>query len=165
MHRLAFIYYPLGLTQMTDLPCPCHSGLAYVDCCQPLHHGLIATTPEALMRSRYCAFALRLSDYLLQSWHPSTRPEQLDLQGSPDWKSLQIITTDQKDARGRVHFRALYQTGKRWGFLEEESDFVFEAGHWYYLSGQPREGQIKPGRNDPCPCGSGRKFKLCCGSG
>lgn len=115
------------------------------------------------MRSRYCAFVLQLSDYLQQSWHSSTRPVSLHLHDSPNWKALQIFSTSQQNDTGKVHFRALYQTGKNWGFLEEESDFLREAGHWFYVAGKTREGQVKPGRNDPCPCGSNKKYKVCCG--
>jgi len=115
------------------------------------------------MRSRYSAFVLRLGDYLLQSWHSSTRPISLSLENSPDWRGLQVLSASQQQDHGKVHFRAVYREGTHWGFLQEESDFVREQGHWYYLHGTTREGQLKPGRNDPCLCGSGRKFKLCCG--
>ncbi len=148
---------------MTDSLCPCSSGLAYAACCQPLHKGAAAANPEALMRSRYSAFVLQLADYLLQSWHGSTRPAQLDVDHSPNWKALQVLRANEQGDKGEVHFRALYQAGKDWGFLEEESDFVREAGHWFYVAGKTREGQLKPGRNDPCPCGSAKKFKVCCG--
>lgn len=115
------------------------------------------------MRSRYCAFVLHLTEYLLQSWHVSTRPARLDLNDSPNWKALQVLSASQENDNGRVHFRALYQTGKEWGFLEEESDFVHEVGCWFYLAGKTRGGQLKPSRNDQCPCGTGKKFKVCCG--
>lgn len=115
------------------------------------------------MRSRYCAFVLQLTDYLLQSWHASTRPAQLHLNDSPNWKALQVLQANEQGDKGQVHFRALYQTGKVWGFLEEESDFVREMGRWFYVAGKTREGELKPGRNDPCLCGSAKKFKVCCG--
>ena len=114
------------------------------------------------MRSRYSAFVLKLSDYLLRSWHASTRPAQLDLSDSPGWKSLQVMQASEQGDAGFVHFRAVYKTADGWGFLEEESDFVREQQHWFYVSGKTREGLLKPGRNDPCPCGSGRKSKVCC---
>lgn len=142
--------------------CPCGSGVLYENCCQPLHQGTPASSPERLMRSRYCAFVLKLSDYLLRSWHTSTRPAQLNLDDSPDWKSLQVMQASEQGDAGFVHFRAIYKTGDGWGFLEEESDFVREQEHWCYRSGKTREGALKPGRNDPCPCGSGRKSKVCC---
>lgn len=143
--------------------CLCGSGKSYADCCQPLHLGSVAETPEALMRSRYTAFVKKLSEYLLQTWHPSTRPGQLDLSESPGWVSLEVLDSNRQNDKGQVHFRAICRTDKGWGYLEEHSDFVREAGRWYYLRGKTRDGQLKPGRNDPCPCGSGRKFKQCCG--
>ncbi|MEP6191186.1 MAG: YchJ family metal-binding protein, partial [Marinobacter sp.] len=65
--------------------CPCGFTLAYEQCCQPLHRGEAAATPEALMRSRYSAFVVGQADYLLATWHPSTRPVELSLESSPDW--------------------------------------------------------------------------------
>ncbi len=114
------------------------------------------------MRSRYSAFALQLSDYLLRTWHSSTRPTSLDLANSPQWQALHILSSSAQQGQGKVHFRALYREHKHWGFLEEASDFVQEQGRWYYLTGTTHEGQLTPKRNDPCPCGSGKKFKLCC---
>lgn len=145
-----------------DQPCPCGSMKPYAECCQPLHQGKAAPSPEALMRSRYAAFVLTLPDYLLATWHSSTRPPSLNLDGSPDWASLSILDSEQTGTDGRVHFRAVYKAGKGWGYLEEASRFVQEEGRWYYLSGNTSEGPFKPGRNDPCPCGSGRKYKACC---
>ncbi|MFV8572070.1 YchJ family protein [Marinobacter sp. SBS5] len=142
--------------------CPCGSGREYVRCCQPWHLGQPATSPEALMRSRFTAFVLKDPDYLRATWHPDTRPSELELEGSPDWTSLQIIAASEKGHQGKVRFRAVYRVGAGWGYLEEQSDFLKEDGRWYYLSGETSEGPLKPGRNDPCPCGSGRKYKVCC---
>ncbi|MDI9244696.1 YchJ family protein [Marinobacter sp. CHS3-4] len=148
---------------MTDQDnCPCGSRKAYQDCCQPLHQGEPASSPEALMRSRYVAFFQKKTDYLMDTWHPDTRPATLSLEQSPDWTSLQILDSSENGQKGTVHFRAIYQAGSGWGYLEEKSDFLKESGRWYYLGGETREGQFKPGRNDPCPCGSGRKHKTCC---
>ncbi len=154
--------------------CPCGSQASYADCCQRWHRGQPAPDPEALMRSRYTAFVLKLADYLLATWHPDTRPapagdrpevsphELLNLDDSPAWASLQVFDSATTGDRGSVHFRAIYRAGSGWGYLEEHSDFLREAGCWYYLSGRTTEGTLKPGRNDPCPCGSGRKYKACC---
>ncbi|WP_417531663.1 YchJ family protein [Marinobacter lipolyticus] len=142
--------------------CPCGSGEAYHACCQPFHQGCPAPTPEALMRSRYCAFVYRLADYLLETWHESTRPQSLDLEQSPDWSSLRIVDTSARGDSGTVHFRAVYRLGDGWGYLEEASIFRMAEGRWYYVSGDTTEGPLKPGRNEPCPCGSGKKYKACC---
>lgn len=147
---------------VNPINCPCGSNRPYLDCCLPLHQGTAAETPEALMRSRYCAFVKKLPNYLLDTWHPSTRPKQLDLTDSPDWVSLEVLQSDEQGDKGHVHFRAVYRADNGWGYLEEHSSFVREAGGWYYVQGETRDGAFKPGRNDPCPCGSGRKFKQCC---
>lgn len=144
------------------LKCPCRAGQPYEDCCLPFHHGAAAETPETLMRSRYTAFVKNLPSYLLETWHSSTRPDRLDLDDAPNWVSLEVLASNQQGDKDQVHFRAIYRADKGWGYLEEHSDFVREAGRWYYLRGRARDGQLKPGRNDPCLCGSGRKFKQCC---
>lgn len=150
---------------VADVPmgsCPCGNSEAYSACCQPYHEGKPAPTPEHLMRSRYCAFALKLTDYLQATWHSSTRPQTLDLTGSPRWASLRVLSASESGSEGRVHFRAIYRADRGWGYLEEESTFVREGGHWYYIGGDTTEGMLKPGRNEPCPCGSGKKHKVCC---
>jgi SEC-C motif-containing protein len=114
------------------------------------------------MRSRFSGFALRLGDYVRASWHPSTRPPTLNLDDTPDWTALRILNSSQTGDTGQVHFQAIYRLHSGWGYLQEHSQFVREDGRWYYLQGQPHEGILKPGRNDSCPCGSGRKFKVCC---
>jgi SEC-C motif-containing protein len=142
--------------------CPCGNKTPYAECCQPLHHGEAAATPEALMRSRYAAFIENLPDYIRATWHPSTRPGSLSLEDSPDWTALQILDSTENQAQGTVHFRAVYRLAQGFGFLEERSDFLKEDDRWYYLQGETSEGQFKPGRNEPCPCGSGKKYKACC---
>lgn len=143
--------------------CPCGSGWPLTDCCGKYHAGEQAPTPEALMRSRYSAFVFDLADYLLATWHPSTRPVRLEPDAGIAWKRLEVLESGEEGERGWVNFRATFREGRRWSVLEERSNFVREAGHWYYLDGNPAIHTLKPGRNTPCPCGSGRKFKGCCG--
>lgn len=114
------------------------------------------------MRSRYSAFVLRLTDYVLATWHTRTCPAMLSLEDSPDWASLRILDSSQTGDSGSVHFQAIYKVGTGWGYLEEKSDFLREGERWYYVNGNTSEGQLKPGRNEPCPCGSGKKYKACC---
>ncbi|WP_447527476.1 YchJ family protein [Vreelandella sp. TE19] len=143
--------------------CPCDSTAAYKACCGAYHQGAIAPTPEALMRSRYSAFALDLVDYLKATWHPSTRPESLAPDPATRWKRLVIEHAPAPEGgRATVHFKAFFQEGG-WHVLEEVSRFVLEDGRWWYLDGEPRLDKLKPGRNERCPCGSGRKLKACCG--
>lgn len=150
---------------MTDNDaCPCQSGRSYNACCRPYHQGEAAPTPEALMRSRYSAFALGLPDYLLQTWHPDTRPGKVTLDDGERWVGLTILEAGAKGELGWVHFRAISQEGNAFAVLEERSNFVLEAGRWYYRDGEHEVSRLVPGRNDTCPCGSGRKFKKCCGA-
>jgi len=118
--------------------CPCGSGAQYGDCCGPLHHGAAAATALALMRSRYSAFALELPDYLAATWHPSTRPGELELDEDTDWRRLQIVDTlggRPADTEGTVWFRAAYRSSAGAGVLEERSRFVRHEGRWVYLDG------------------------------
>ncbi|WNL42051.1 YchJ family protein [Halomonas sp. PAMB 3264] len=143
--------------------CPCGSDAMYETCCGVYHQGVAAPTPEALMRSRYSAFALDLFDYLNATWHSSTRPQTLAPDPATQWKRLSIERASAPEGeQGTVHFKAFFWEGG-WHVLEEVSRFVFEAGRWYYVDGDPRLEKLKLGRNERCPCGSGRKLKACCG--
>lgn len=122
------------------LPCPCESGKPYAQCCEPFHQGLAAPTPEALMRSRYSAYVLRLSLYLLATWHTSTRPriDELDLgTGSTRWLGLKILRSEQTSPdEGSVEFVARFRNGGAPAVrLHEVSRFVRENGVWYYVDG------------------------------
>ncbi|MFG6665642.1 YchJ family protein [Halomonas sp. HNIBRBA4712] len=151
------------MTSSLKTSCPCGSGAVYETCCGVYHQGVPALTPEALMRSRYSAFALDLVDYLKATWHPSTRPQALSPDPATQWKRLVIESAPApKGERGTVHFKA-YFFERGWHVLEEVSRFVNESGRWYYLDGAPRLEKLKPGRNERCLCGSNRKFKACCG--
>ena len=145
--------------------CPCGSGQSLALCCGRYHAGEPAPTPEALMRSRYSAFAMDLTDYLRASWHSSTRPAALARDPTTRWLRLEVLESGEEGDGGHVHFRATFREGRRFGVLEEASRFRREAGRWYYLEGRPTLTRLKPGRNEPCPCGSGRKLKQCCGAG
>lgn len=121
---------------MDEKLCPCGSERPYTDCCEPFHSGeQLPETVEALMRSRYSAFVLADDEYLLDSWHPLTSPEQLDLSDNPDWVQLQVVSSDQDSDQGRVHFRAFYREGKQLECLEEHSEFRKVNGRWLYLRG------------------------------
>lgn len=112
--------------------CPCGSGRIYADCCQPLHAGSAAGSAEALMRSRYSAYVLGLRDYLLQSWHPDTRPSALELE-AVNWLGLKILEHEQQDdAHATVTFVARYKVNGRAFRLEESSRFTRVNGRWVY---------------------------------
>ncbi|CAN7289605.1 YchJ family protein [Mycolicibacterium frederiksbergense] len=126
--------------------CPCGSGRVYLHCCRPLHDGTAAAaTAEALMRSRFSAFARGRADYLLSSWHPGTRPERLDLDEQITWRRLQIVDTESggaDDDTGIVEFRAQYlHHGKR-HILHERSRFSrARDGTWRYVDGDFGDGR------------------------
>ena len=148
-----------------DCLCFCGSGKRFKKCCSLIISGdKKATTAEALMRSRYTAYALENTDYLLNSWHPRTRPEKLDLRpGIINWLGLSIKHLKNGNignTTGRVEFVAKYEQQGVAGEVHENSRFIFEQGDWLYVDGNLISRMA--GRNDPCPCGSGKKFKKCC---
>ena len=119
--------------------CPCSPSRAYADCCGPLHAGAVAATAELLMRSRYSAYVLGKLDYLLASWHPSTRP--VTLEADPPgmrWLGLELRRHVQHDAHtATVEFVARYRHGGAPAVrLHEISHFVREDGHWWYVDGE-----------------------------
>lgn len=149
--------------------CPCCSNLSYEECCQPyLSETKVAPTPSALMRSRYTAYAMQNASYLIATWHPDCQPEQWrsSLQegfANTLWQGLQVIASqDGRDENeGFVEFAARFTEpdNEKVHLIHERSRFLRLKDRWYYIDG------IKPqtGRNDACPCGSGKKYKKCCG--
>ncbi len=147
--------------------CPCGLGAPYLACCGRFHQAhcaqyLKASTPEALMRSRFCAFALGLHDYLLGTWHPTTRPASLEPDAQTRWKQLSIEHTGVTGEAGTVTFTARFVVNRQWHALHETSRFVLLNQQWFYLDGDPRWMTLPTGRNDPCLCASGKKAKKCC---
>ena len=116
--------------------CPCGGGQAYAVCCQPLHEGKVAETAEALMRSRYCAYVLKLYDYLRQTWHSSMCPVELQDDENMQWLGLKIKRFEQQDeSHAMVEFVARYKVNGRAFRLHETSRFVKEHGVWLYVDG------------------------------
>ena len=124
---------------MPNSLCPCGSNKQYVGCCgRYLDGSQIPPTAEALMRSRYSAYTLLREDYLLSSWHASTRPAQLDLaaKASSKWLGLEIRQHEQQDAdHAVVEFVARYKVAGRAHRLHEVSRFIREDGRWFYMDG------------------------------
>ena len=117
--------------------CPCGRG-DYARCCGPLHAGATAADAEALMRSRYSAYARGDAEYLKATWHASTRPASLDLATDPPlrWLGLDVKRHVAEGDRATVQFVARFrQGGGRAGRLQETSRFVREDGRWYYVDG------------------------------
>ncbi len=120
-----------------DDPCPC-GGATYRTCCLPFHLGAAAPTAEALMRSRYSAFAFGRRPYLRSTWAPATRPRDVDLDDGVVWRRLQIVDTARGgpgDDTGVVEFRAAFRSAEGAGVLHERSRFVRLGGRWMYLDG------------------------------
>lgn len=119
--------------------CPCESGAAYSACCGRFiadFEGTPAPDAEHLMRSRYSAFVLEERAYLLATWHPSTRPSQLDFEPQCRWLGLQVKAFEPvDDSHAEVEFVARYKLQGRAVRLHERSRFVLEQGRWFYLDG------------------------------
>jgi SEC-C motif domain protein len=124
---------------MATTPCPCGSGKTLAACCGPYHQGVChPASAEDLMRSRYSAYCLGLADYLLATWHPSTRPADLDLAAPPvpRWIGLQVRRHQSTGPdSAEVEFVARYRINGRAHRLHETSRFVREGGRWLYLDG------------------------------
>ena len=120
--------------------CPCGSGRAYAACCGRWHageHHLQAPDAEALMRSRYSAYVLGLEDYLLATWHASTRPVALNLdrEAPSKWLGLEVRAHAASDDTATVEFVARCRVGGRAQRMHETSRFVREDGCWFYVDG------------------------------
>ncbi|MDX3773698.1 YchJ family metal-binding protein [Chromatiaceae bacterium AAb-1] len=146
--------------------CYCGSGRAFNQCCQPVISGSIsAKNCTALMRSRYTAYCLHLTDYLVETTHASQRTNDGAQQIAAFAHSVHFIKLQVHDTQphpeDQVSFSATYLYGNTLCQLSEISRFVKED-KWYYVDGILTEvPPQKIGRNDLCPCGSGKKFKQC----
>lgn len=122
-------------------PCPC-GGETYATCCEELHDGVRqATTAVELMRSRYSAYVRRNANYVFRTWHPRTRPTNVD-DDSPVFTRLEILDVvdgGEDDTEGIVEFRAHFMDDGVTGELHERSRFTRKAGRWVYLDALPLE--------------------------
>ena len=160
-------------TMSTTANCLCGSTLTYQKCCELLHTGQNhALTAEALMRSRFTAYAMHNATYLLKTWDESTRPASVDFsKDTGEWTRLEIVLTKKgaaKDSKGMVEFKAYFTVDNEQRVMNEISRFIKKQGHWLYLDGKVKsialdQGSFNQGLNAPCACGSGKKFKRCCG--
>lgn len=160
------------------MTCVCGLGESTETCCGPIIQGRTPPeTAEALMRSRYSAYVLGEVDYILGSLHPDHR-QDVDRDATETWSKkatwtgLEVVTTEgggPKDDVGIVEFIARFELNGVPQTHHELAEFARANGRWYYVDGKilgqkpvVREGP-RVGRNDPCPCGSGKKYKKCCG--
>jgi SEC-C motif domain protein len=124
-----------------DQACPCGSGKPYAGCCAAYVDGsILPETAERLMRTRYSAYVHGREDYLLRTWHASTRPASLALGAAAavKWLGLKIVRTEGgggNDAEGLVEFVARYKVQGKAERLHEVSRFVRQEGQWFYLDG------------------------------
>jgi SEC-C motif-containing protein len=157
--------------------CPCGSGKEYADCCEPFITGAKnPPTAEALMRSRYSAYAAHAVDYIINTC-VKKGVQDIDVQQTKEWSEqskwlgLTILSKEKggvDDTTGIVEFEARYEQNGLRDRHHERASFKKVDGLWLYDEGVIVPETIvraapKVGRNDPCPCGSGKKYKLCCG--
>ena len=160
------------------MTCICGIGESTETHCGPILKGeRQAETAEALMRARYTAYATGEIDFIMESLHPEHRKD-VDRNATEawsknaTWKGLEIVSTEAggpSDDRGKVEFIARFDLGGVAQVHHERADFARHNGRWYFVDGEQmaqkpvvREGP-RIGRNDPCTCGSGKKYKKCCG--
>jgi len=158
-------------------PCPCGSELEYNTCCQPIISGeKLAKTPEEVMRSRYSAFSEIELDYLKESLHPDHRNDYDEesvrsWSVNSEWEKLEIVNSEinEDGITGNVEFIAHFSQNDQQVVHHELATFEKMDDKWYFVDGNPvvakpvKRETPKVGRNQPCPCGSGKKYKKCCG--
>lgn len=164
------------MTQTQEL-CPCCSQLAYDACCGPLISGAArAETAEQLMRSRYSAYVKGEMGYLFETTHPDGR-KGYDHDGTKEWsensewQKLEILAVRggaAGDQVGEVEFKAYYEGKGAQHIHHEVGVFRKLEDVWFFTDGKI-VGNVpirstKVGRNEPCTCGSGKKYKKCCGA-
>lgn len=165
---------------MANELCPCDLQKPYADCCEPIIKGLKTPAFAAdLMRARYSAFVKQEIDFILASISPA-RKKEFDRKGieewskNTDWAGLEIVSTEKggpDDSKGQVEFIASFREKEVVEKHHELATFVKHNDAWFFDDG--RTPPVKPvkldgpkiGRNDPCHCGSGKKFKKCHGAG
>ena len=171
--------------------CPCGSNQTYESCCEPVINGKLPETAEQLMRSRYSAYVKSELAYIKKTCAPETLKDYDDegvktWSKQSKWLGLAINSTDKggpTDKKGKVEFTAKYELNGKVLEHHEVSEFrKDDSGRWLFVDGDShvhQEGQghhhhhkqetvvrdgPKIGRNDPCTCGSGKKYKKCCGA-
>lgn len=171
--------------------CPCGSSKKFENCCEPFLKGAaLPETAEQLMRSRYAAYTLVDIDYIKKTLAPESRSDfdpktTKDWAQQAKWKGLKIMATEKggaNDTKGMVEFTATYeQDGEGFDHHEVSQFRKADNGQWLFVEGDAhthKEGEDhhhhtpqtvvretpKIGRNDACPCGSGKKYKKCHGT-
>ncbi len=157
--------------------CPCGSRDKYFECCEPYITGKKdAETAEALLRARYSAYTLQELDYIYETIHPEQKKNH-DHKATRKWaeesKWLGLEFLDIKnglveDDEGVIEFKVRFSQKFETQTHHELASFKKFEGRWYFYDGEPVAPETfvrelpKVGRNEPCPCGSGKKYKKCC---
>lgn len=165
---------PESVSPSPNEPCPCGSSSSFGECCSPILDGSSpAPTAERLMRSRYTAHVLHDFPYLHRTF-AETKDEpyvEQEYGNEIEWTRL-VINAHEPDIRpgvSHVDFSAHFTEDGRSGILHEKSEFELIDGSWIFTrtlreGPAPVKAEPKVGRNEPCPCGSSKKFKKCCGA-
>lgn len=158
--------------------CSCDTQKPYSECCEPVIRG--AKTPAFavdVMRARYTAHVRQEIDYIMNTLSPA-RKKDTDRKATETWSreaqwdGLEIIATEKggpDDETGQVEFKARFRENEEPREHHELASFAKLKGAWYFDDGRaPANKPVrlegpKIGRNDPCPCGSGKKYKKCHG--
>ena len=145
--------------------CPCGSEKTYEKCCKAyIEEGKKIPNVEVLMRSRYTAFAVKNAKYILETnYRQEVNDKEIKLLerefDEVEWLQLYVIDSTKNEVEFKAYFRDF---DEKLHVLHEHSHFVFEDGKWYYRDGVIFKSKIE--RNELCPCGSGKKYKKCCGN-
>ena len=153
-------------------PCPCGSGKTYADCCGPVLAGTrLPATAEELMRARFTAHATRDFGFVHRTYRPTSRAPYTPSPDEPTTQWTRLVVHEAAAGRSpdtaTVEFSAYGLENGQEHVLQEKAEFVREDGKWLYTRAlregpTPVRAAAKVGRNDPCPCGSGKKYKHCC---
>ena len=153
--------------------CPCGSGRPYGTCCEPVLKLLREPeTAEELMRARFTAHVVGNYLFLHRTYLGTAKlPFQAD-EGAPAENWTRLVVHEHAPGRipdmAYVDFSAYYTQDGHEGVLHEKAEFKRSDGRWIYtravrlVPAPVRSAHPKVGRNDPCPCGSGKKYKNCC---
>ena len=154
------------MSEILTALCPCQSGDYYADCCGKFHSKqALPETAKQLMRSRYSAYVLKNIPYIVATTVPSQQtlldvPALQEWADTTQWLGLEILKTEMLTKnQSTVEFKAIFQGEDDKQVHHERSLFVNIEGLWYFVD----PSVTLPTMKQPCICGSGKKFKHCCG--
>jgi SEC-C motif-containing protein len=154
-------------------PCPCGSGKTFGECCEPIHLGRIPSPDaERLMRARFTAHVVHNFKFVHDTYRPTAGKPFVDEEGASPvlWTRLEVHSHEPGNDPDKafVDFSAYGTEEGVEKVLHEKAEFLRVNGNWLYnrearLGPAPfKSAAPKVGRNEPCPCGSGKKYKHCC---